>query len=71
MASIAVLMGPLLVLVCIALVYVHIQLFTKNQLTCSPAVHSLFGIFTAQVYYYWTTYDKDSKFVRLFVLIVW
>lgn len=44
-------MGPLLVLVCLALI--------------------LFGIFTAQVYFYWSTYEKDSHFVRSFVLMLW
>ncbi|GJE90358.1 hypothetical protein PsYK624_064890 [Phanerochaete sordida] len=51
MASFELLMGPLLVLVCFALI--------------------LFGIFTAQVYFYWNTYEKDSRFVRNFVLALW
>ncbi|EKM50220.1 uncharacterized protein PHACADRAFT_264829 [Phanerochaete carnosa HHB-10118-sp] len=50
-SSFALLMGPLLVLVCLALI--------------------LFGIFTAQVYYYWSTYEKDSRLVRGFVLLLW
>ncbi|KAI0345554.1 hypothetical protein BDW22DRAFT_1426228 [Trametopsis cervina] len=50
-ALLGVLVGPLLVFICIALM--------------------LFGILTAQCYFYWTTYVRDPTRVRVFVLALW
>ncbi|GJE95526.1 hypothetical protein PsYK624_117110 [Phanerochaete sordida] len=49
--SIKTLLSPLLILVCVALIF--------------------FGIFTAQVYAYWFTYQNDATSLRIFVLVLW
>lgn len=32
---------------------------------------SLYGVFFAQAYYYWTTYEEDPIHVKLFVALLW
>lgn len=63
------LVGPLLVLTCIALMCVLPS--TRETGRKLTAMHSLYGVVSAQSYFYWTTYTKDPLRLRLFVLIVW
>lgn len=60
--------GSVLVLICLCLMCVMDVIFNGRF---THMFNRLFGIFFAQVYYYWLTHDADSKTLRLVVLVIW
>jgi hypothetical protein len=71
MASFEFLAGPLLVLVCLALMWVRASGLAWLRTYQAQSFRSLFGLFTAQVYYYWSKYEHDPFFLRMVVLAIW
>lgn len=66
--SIPLFMGPLLLLVCVGLMYVAQPQSPSS--TGSSFLYSLFGTFCCQVYVYWYAYDEDPKFLKSYVFVV-
>ena len=61
-------MGPFLILVCVALMYVR---FPSMLRTFAEPYASLFGVTCAQVYSYWTTYEHDPLGYKILVTALW
>ena len=64
------LVGPLLILVCVALMYVF-PAPCSSLLAANATLKRLFGVFSAQVYFYWFNYEEDSFRMRALVLTLW
>lgn len=62
------LMGPFLILVCIAILFVLPPSVIPTFAHCCV---SLFGITCAQVYSYWTTYERDPIGYKALVAALW
>lgn len=67
-AALELAVGPLFLFICIAFMRVPDCLLRHAKLTF---IHSLFGVFTSQVYYYFFSYDKDSIHLKSFVASMW
>lgn len=63
--------GPTLTIwIPLALMYVP-SLYQSIAVDTNMPVESLFGIFTAQVYFYLLEYQDDPRWLKLYTMLIW